>query len=776
KMAGLDDLDLDDMFNDDGDMLFEGLDLELDGMGDIISNEKKEMAATAPPPPRRTGGPRTKRTNPMLEAEEGDAGKRRKTKRKSKVPFDEDFIDEQPKKKRKAALKAKKATEPIVKTKRKKKTDGSVPLPSPTAFGGPSMNSKTKSSGPTVAVAAAGQFGGRVKRGSVSSMGTTKVKRKMKKSADASEMQAQGNLVLAPPPLLPPRPEPIFGGLAPSKTLFYPFLEAVPPEASLQKRKTYPTMDRISSTLTSQMSNTSSSTPSAAASQNPNDPKADSVVTEDSPIFKLMLEAYENDKDKNPNKKETILKAIPHVKDLIKSQDSQKLVCDVFSMCWLLTRQYNFSNQSLENMHQWCKDEFSEEDYKATFEVPAEKPKFNKWKSPVVKLKVSFYAYKEPKGAPSLQGILPPMVVEVPKQSLAAMAAASKMKAAEAKKASAGIKATTTTKLKKQKGKPTDKSKAKGSAAASAPTNSAPAPRTYANSNPQSRRQQVMESIARVGVELENAQKADNLGASLQSIPEEDPPLQTSRMWEFLQRGGFYKHPASKRLDLKSPEIHPRGLFLRPATKIHGSRDTDQKSSSYCLFDRLQSMLVDEDQEDDNGEETGDSDSVDSDTDVSLGFLNEDDEDLEEEGKRDNEELDTETAPDIVDLSQLSQEERTFIQLSYAGLIRKSLFPSVDLVLSRERTEKEEEAYAAQDEIVNVIGAMSSDLSRMTSTNNKRISYLESATADPDLHYSKQTEDQHASIIARCNAMMKRTKERAKKAKQKKDENLNLPW
>lgn len=42
-MAGLDDLHLDDMFNDDGDNLFEGLDIELDGVGDIISNERRKL-------------------------------------------------------------------------------------------------------------------------------------------------------------------------------------------------------------------------------------------------------------------------------------------------------------------------------------------------------------------------------------------------------------------------------------------------------------------------------------------------------------------------------------------------------------------------------------------------------------------------------------------------------------------------------------------------------------------------------------------------------------
>ena len=142
----------------------------------------------------------------------------------------------------------------------------------------------------------------------------------------------------------------------------------------------------------------------------------------------------------------------------------------------------------------------------------------------------------------------------------------------------------------------------------------------------------------------------------------------------------------------------------------------------------------------------------------------------------DNADVDTEKNPDILDLSGLTIEERTFVHLSAAGLIRKALYPLVELSTSESSTKEDEEERAEEDDMINVIGEMSSDLSRITSTNNQRLSYLESATADPYLHYSKQIEEQHASLIAKNNAMMKRSKERAKKAKQKKDENLNLPW
>ena len=75
-----------------------------------------------------------------------------------------------------------------------------------------------------------------------------------------------------------------------------------------------------------------------------------------------------------------------------------------------------------------------------------------------------------------------------------------------------------------------------------------------------------------------------------------------------------------------------------------------------------------------------------------------------------------------------------------------------------------------------VIEAMSTDLTKMTSMNNSRISFIERLTSEADIYYNKQVEDEQAVLIAKCQNLMKRTKEKAKKAKQKKDENLNLPW
>lgn len=824
--GALDDLDLDDMFNDDGDMLFEGLDIELDGMGDILNNQKKGQTGRGPPPPRsappssaaaasntnrRAGGPRTKKTNPMLEMveDEDDGGaKRRKTKRKSKAPSafgegDDEFTDEQPKKKRKAAIRAKKAAELATaqaKTKRKRKAED-VPVAAASAGMGVSS---PKAKGPAMtlqSVAAAGQFGGRLKRGSSATAGTKKVKRKLKKAAagahagDGTESAAVSSAPSGPV-VRPPKPEPTFGGLAPSKTFFYPFLEAVPPEPSLQKRKVYPVMDRISSALTTHLVS-SSLTSSVEATC------VGGAVTEETAIFKLMAETYEgNEKDKSmftPEKRAALLKAIPQLRETIRSSEKGQLVGDVFRMCWLLTRQYNFLKQSLSNMNAWCKNDFSHEDYQATYAPPVQDNlEQHKWRSSVVRVKIACHGYKDPKGSFPLFGIIPPSVVDESAAKHPAMPSTASSGASEARSAvltkatsdSKALSASTgsskvppTSKAKRKRDKLPDKSKgvALVSTLAPSPTATAaaipPAPKTYAESSPQARRQKIMDKVAQLALELERAQTAEASSSptvgKLSLIPEEDPPLHTARMWEWLQSAGYYKQPTSRRLAMKAPEIHPRGLFLPVPTKIQGHEESDEHVSSNSLFDRLQSLLVEEIDDDDEEEADEDYD-MSEDDEETLGFLDEDDDENSEDQKSDARfDKDSNSNSNFADLSGLTKEERAFVQLSSVGLIRKSLFPKVELAASNGENENES---GGEDDLVNVIGEMASDLSKITSMNNSRISYLEIAAADSDLHYNKQIEEDQAALIAKCQSLLKRNKEKAKKTKQKKDDTLNLPW
>jgi len=832
--GALDDLDLDDMFNDDGDMLFEGLDIELDGtMGDIISNENnnKEIPSAIPPAAtptplttnnKRSGGPRTKRTNPMLDkandekdkaTETTTSNKRRKTKRKSKAPapFGDDddgpvVVEEQPKKKRKMTTKTKKATTEVAavitatnKTKRKKKSDVlpvSIAKTTNTLVHTISstntdiavvgkLTSKASILPSTISVAAAGQFGGRAKK-----VGTAKIKRKVKKS---SADGASENLAPVPTDLIrAPKPEPTFGGLKPSKNFFYPFLESVPVESSMPKRKAYPVLDRITSALTSQIVNTS----------NLQDGAPPIRVTEDSPIFKLMLETYEgDDKDKpkfSSEKRAALLKGILHVRKMIDKSDKNDLVRDIFGMCGLLTREYNFLKQTLDNMKIWCRNEFDDDRYKEAYEPPIEQPKVSKWKCPVVRIRIACNGYKEPKNSQPLFAILSALLVEgkptVPSTIIAAPKPAI-VSTVELKKAisttvssstplstvSTTVPTTVSTTVstaakvsmiitkKKRKEKVIDKTKLKVmTVTPQAPA--LPVPKTYSDSTPFSRREQIIERVAQLALELENSQQKEYNAGRLDNIPQEEPALHTTRMWEWLQSAGFKnKAPSSKRLAaIKSPEIRFRGPFQSIPPVIQGLVETEGQVSSLSLFDRLKSLLVEEDGDED--------DTDDYDEEDSLEFLDNDDDD---DMNKDNIErgiIDDPSNLDFVDLSELSIEERTFIHLSNAGLIKKSLHPKVEFVVSNSANNDDHDHEVDEIDLGNVIGEMSTDLTRITSTNNTRISFLETMTADADVYHSKQLEEEQAALIAKCQNLLKRNKEKAKKTKQKKDDNLNLPW
>ena len=67
-------------------------------------------------------------------------------------------------------------------------------------------------------------------------------------------------------------------------------------------------------------------------------------------------------------------------------------------------------------------------------------------------------------------------------------------------------------------------------------------------------------------------------------------------------------------------------------------------------------------------------------------------------------------------------------------------------------------------------------LSKLTGRNNARMSYLNAVVNKMDLSHTKQMADQEASIIARCQSLLKRNKEKAKKSNKQKKDDLNLPW
>lgn len=754
--GALDDLDLDNMFDDD--MLFDGLDIEFEGMGDIVT---ERGAHSAPPPPRR--GPKTQRTNPMIEMaeaqekKEASAQKRRKTRRKTKIPVafgddDDDYVEDQPRKKQRRAAamgKNKAPASPVsADSKKRKKTKKGEAL-APTS-------SKTKKGSivpPTSGVAAAGRFG---KRGG-STGANSKNKRKAKGSGrDSLSGSAEG--YPSPLPLFRPQgSEPTFGGLRPSKVMFYPFMESVPPEPSLKARKLFPVLDRISSALTSHLN--------ASSIAAFNDTKKDKKKKDDKhgtssdmndaagtdAIFKLLAETYESsDREKaafTAEKQKLLLKAIPKLRDTIKQYEKTQLIKDLYSMCGLLNRQFNFLKQSLDNMNGWCKTEFSKSDYQATYAKPTPKlPEYHKWPQPSITVRLVFSNNKEITRGLPLTAILPSFVIKETPLT----------KASSSDKTAAGKK------------KKKEKSEKKESTTTSSSV-SAPAYKSYADCSPLDRRLRITEAVSKLALELEADLQTKTLNAvatrtgtaqkPANGIPDEDTHLYTTQMWDFLGKTGFYAPPTKTELG-HSPETHPRGSFLPIPKKIYGRPEDDTQISSNSLFDRLQSLLVEEKEEDDDEVSVteGSQESEDEDDEEdSLAFLDEaDEDDVEEEG--------------MADLSKLNLEERTFIHLKSIGLIQQSLFPKVELVLSERKKDEQKE------EMVNVIGEMSAELSKLTGRNNARMSYLNAVVNKMDLSHTKQMADQEASIIARCQSLLKRNKEKAKKSNKQKKDDLNLPW
>jgi hypothetical protein len=333
-------------------------------------------------------------------------------------------------------------------------------------------------------------------------------------------------------------------------------------------------------------------------------------------------------------------------------------------------------------------------------------------------------------------------------------------------------------------------------------------PRTYPDLAPPERRQRILERVAQLALGLEsqlnyrrikrtailppgsnlasaksgNDAKQATLEASY--IPPEDPPLHTARMWEWLEIAGFFQATSTSesqsskdaRLGLQCPEINPRGLFLPTPTRILGQKEKgeekNQQISSHGLFDRLQSLLVAEEEAENSGDldncDTDDDSETDSETDddESLGFLDESDEDEQESSS---------PKTSRADLSDLTLEERTFLHLCSIGLIKKSTFPVVELDL-------DDEDDGMEDDMANVIGEMNADLSILTARNNARISYLETVMDPMNLAYRKQTEEEQASLITRCQSLLKRSKEKTRKSNKLKNavaatkDDLDLPW
>lgn len=811
----LDNIDIDDMFADDGDDLFDGLDIDLDQMGDITNN----MEA----PPGLEAEMKSEEKTPAPGDDEDELPKRRKTKRKSKAPahLTDSDDDEPPQKKKRRTTKAttkttttkkksvsKKEKEEIkTETKSKSKVKSmSMPPPLARPAGTPAPSQGQ--------VAAAGQFGGRQKRSHFtlptsktdSSKGTKKTKtpkpapsetnsdkNKSKKVSTHLPAPAKSSpeLPATKPPtgFVPPMNQSTFCGLKSSSSLFYPFMPGLPAEPSIKNRKQYPVMDRINSSF---MSFINASNPTKP-------PNGITPANENENICQLMHDTL---KDLNPSggqssstapqpdRNAVVSTAIGSLRQLMSDLEKHKLAGDLFSVCALLKRQYDFLHQNLNNMERWCKENFSDADYLATYGSPeSQKNKegvadslLAKFKKPLIKVKVKCTGFKEPKLTSALYASLPPDV-------FGGVAPSSDRDKKSAKK---------------KKGSTVETSLI-SSSTIPAVAEKESVIRTYSELRPAKRRQLITELIAQTAKELEanynskmeaQRQSLERRHGELKKLVEEDEVvvIHTAAMWNYIEKAGYFADYAEESIQdnlrgIWGPELRcsvsKKTVQNRSYVngRVHDSAKTKTSSSSVqSIYNGLQSLLVEEHSDDDSNNDARSR--IDMDEDESLLHDNFDEPMGPLPGG-------TCLPPDlkIVDLSNLNPDERAYIHLRKVGLMEdqpvtftaRESTEGPEFISSQRRNDvdggDEKDHYGVLEDVVE---RMSTDLIELNKRNNARASSLESAARNElvQIRKAKRQAEEEAILNAKWQQLLKKTKEKLKMSKPKtatKDEQV-LPW
>jgi hypothetical protein len=477
--------------------------------------------------------------------------------------------------------------------------------------------------------------------------------------------------------------------------------------------------------------------------------------------------------------------------------------------------------------------------------------------TPYLKIKVKCVTFKEPKGGNPLVAILPSSIVQIPTAAVnnanypninAKMSLASKSGAGGAP-GMAFMANRKTKNLMDASGNPkfghpnaamlptTLKEQALAHLLANPPPPPPPPLEkcSYAEATPSQRRQRIMDHVAarqRVleGHHYDTMETRDKQGiqraSDTKKLVHEDNilSLHTSLMWQALEMAGYLLpcsdqsyFPYSQRnvqevlqtawspeLDLTQPLLRQVPKLIRstgsrhdpqPATTMdeEDADDSSPEQSSNSLYNRLQSLLVEEsdDDDDDDNRETDvhDSDS-DSDEDA-LSFLDDSD-DENDIHIHDNPQDGNGSRTQLADLSAFTLEERTFLQLRMAGLIQQPLFPLVELSCDdhpqedhdgddHEHDQDPDHLPEHRDELVNTIGRMSVDLAQLATTNNTRVAHLQSAGRHlyQELLSTKRQDEENATLITKCQALLKKSKEtkaKQNKTRSKKNNDLNLPW
>ena len=795
SMDALDNIDLDDMFADDGDALFDGLDLDLGNMDDITGaasvNDHVSNARVAPLHEQQTPTDETSRV-------------RRPNKRKIKSPvfFDDDDEDYNEIQKKKTKKRPPKAAGPSKKTSKSKAAPPFMPpilpaittIPAPTPLKSKKAKTAPMNMPPNVqrgVVAAAGQFGGRNKRGGASSFSYTLPKAAgalkakplppppaMRASSLEGTMKLQqetrapmGSLtqVLATHPVLQ---QGNFCGLLPSNTLFYPFMPTLPNEPSLKHRKLFPVVDRIHTTFMTSVLGTGEK---SAGSATPS--------VESDPLVALMQECYKEDKpaadgagtvqdSQQLERAVAIAVAAEETRRIVSVVEKHKLAGDLMAVCSLLKRQHDFLKQNNSNMEQWCKSHFTEQDYASVFLPPKQKPKrkaaemsgpgsvLSSFASNEIKVRVLCSAIQETSLEPLYATLrLAPKTKE--KDGVAPRSKKSKQSATASMKTST----------------------------ASPTKSSAKSTPSYVEMKPSRRRKTILEIIGRSAREIEmkylqrsgeQRQLLGRQGEELQKVIDNDKMqmIHTGGMWLWLEKSGHFARATEAECQWRLEGLVAPTIPTGESTNV-SYMDAELTSRSQSLhagsyLDRLQSLLVYGPEEEDD--ESSDDDSLEDLLDSISG-----------------------TIP-AMNVSQLTQQERSFLCLRSFGLLENGIKPpeqpsepnecngndyphgvtqSNSLQNRLDHSTGRSVVKERSEEINRVIGDMVVDLKLVDNLNSNRARFLESMAhmlncSESDTK-AKSTE---TSLISRCHQLVKKNREKGKtegKPRPKTNE-YALPW
>lgn len=280
---------------------------------------------------------------------------------------------------------------------------------------------------------------------------------------------------------------------------------------------------------------------------------------------------------------------------------------------------------------------------------------------------------------------------------------------------------------------------------------------TYESMNHSDRRKLITKLLAERAFAFEqNVRKADSKRQSkvdkrlgkVSKILEKhvDHAMTNEDFWEMSTALSHWQNQSKQDIiaDLSpvwQPELSKRKMhWSEPPTPViikskNGANSTDGPKSG-SIFSRLQSLLVEEDV-DDNDEDSSDEDADDDDDDVvSIVGMNESNE--KDSG--------------LVDFSELSLDQRTYIQLRSIHLIDQSLLPS--MVASVVEKEESEAPKFVHDSIDATIRKMQMKLSDKHKENNARVAILKRLAIDETSNVRSRDEEEMA-IITKFNNLSK---------------------